>query len=301
MKTQLLIFIVIFLLLSLSSKAQLPFVTVVKEPRFTKNVGGEVSFVTSEDEVSKAVDAIKKTDDVGGEGFLPTGKDVLKFFNNNHLGTTIINDGPTRVNLKSQVLHYKLYIANPKEGDKERIYKYNIPLLLITKLSSNYDSLYISSGIDAIDYEPAPITIRTMPSWSISDFGYNQALFWGVYFDYRGLNLLDNEGTGHEIEMVRSFGIGVTYMSEGEASSDFDLYEPGSWVFSLMLQGASGEEDVMKRMFQTSNNLVGAIQGMFMFKISKENNSLNLKVGYQYLFDKLQAGNRQIYSIALGM
>jgi len=286
--------------------SQAPFTTLVKEPRFVKkatNIDGskkfeEVTTITSQAAVIEDIDQQGLND--GDE--VKTKKNDVDFFKNNTLSFSILDEGENRLSVSSQVLHYKLYVANPNERNKWRLNRYNIPLLLISKLSSSYDSINASSSIDVLDYEAAPITLRIMPSFKKSFKTYNDVIYYGLYADLRGLNLFNSETNDYDIEMVGTAGIGLTYQGDGQAGTynKNGEYAPGKYSISIILQGATGKKEVIGRLFDTEKDVIGSFQSYFLFKVT-EGSKLNLKVGYQYFFERTIAGTRSNFSIAIGV
>lgn len=286
--------------------SQAPFTTLVKEPRFVKkatNIDGSEKFVSVEklSDTTKVETNINKTDLKEGDE-VETKKNDIDFFKNNTLALSILDKGENRLSVSSQVLHYKLYVANPNEKNKWRLNRFNIPLLLISKLSSTYDSINASSSIDVLDYEAAPITLRIMPSFKKSFKTYNDVIYYGFYADLRGLNLFNSETNDYDIEMVGTAGIGLTYQGDGQAGTynKNGEYAPGKYSISVILQAATGKKDVIGRLFDTDNDVVASFQSYFLFKVA-EDSKLNLKVGYQYFFDRTIAGTRSNFSIAIGI
>jgi hypothetical protein len=286
--------------------AQAPFTTLVKEPRFVKkttNIDGKEKFERIDAITNKAnvIDNIDQANIADGEE-VKTKKNDIDFFKNNTLSFSILDKGENRLSVSSQVLHYKLYVANPNEQNKWRINRYNIPLMLISKLSTTYDSINASSSIDVLDYEAAPITLRIMPSFKKSFITYNDVIYYGVYADLRGLNLFNADTNDYDIEVVGTGGIGLTYQGDGQAGTynKNGEYSPGRYSVSVILQGATGKKEVIGRLFDTDKDFVGSFQSYFLFKVA-ENSKLNLKVGYQYFFDRTIAGTRSNFSIAIGI
>ena len=283
MKTKLLFFL---LFIASAGYSQTPFTTIVNELLRGKeeNNNKTISFVED------------------GSDEESTEKKSLSFFNNNSLSVNLINTG-NRVSLSSEVLHYKLFIANPEgEKAKERKYRFNIPMLVVSKLSTKYDSINSATSWDVLDYEAAPITLRIMPSFRHKFEGYSDVVYYGFYGDVRGLNLYNDEAKKYDIEFVGSGGIGFTYQGDGEAGkfNENGEYKPGKYSLSFMLQGATGKKEVLKRLFDTDKEFVTSLQAYFLFKVSDDSN-LNIKIGYQYLFQETLAGAKSNFSIALGI
>lgn len=282
MKTRLFLGAILFI--GISMEAQTPFTTLARELIIGEKEDSTKSFVESED------------------GNDETEKVPLSFFNNNSLSMNLINTG-NRVSLSSEVLHYKLYIINPdSEKIKQRKYRFNIPLLVISKLSTQYDSINSATSWDVLDYEAAPITLRLMPSFKHKFSGYNDVIYFGLYTDLRGLNMYNSETNKYDIEFVGSGGIGFTFEGDGEAGkyNENGEYKSGKYSLSFILQGATGKKEILQSMFRTNNEYVTSMQAYFLFKVAKDS-KFNLKIGYQYLFQETLAGSKSNFSVALGI
>lgn len=282
-------------------KAQAPFTTLVKEPRFlekTQGIDGKDKFIQANDTEVKGF--------VDNPNLIPkinkSEKKDIDFFKNNSLSLSILDKGENRMSVSSQVLHYKLYVANPNEKNKYRINRFNIPLMLISKLSTSYDSINSSSSIDVLDYEAAPITLRIMPSFKKSFLTYNDVIYYGFYVDLRGLNLYSSETNDYDIKVVGVGGIGLTYQGDGQAGTynENGEYSPGRYSISVILQAATAKKEVIGKLFDTDKDVIGSLQSYFLFKVA-EKSHLNIKVGYQYFFERTIAGTRSNFSIALGI
>lgn len=301
---QLLILGILFL--SIASYGQAPFTTLVKEPRFLEkkmNLDNTEKLVAITD--STVVKALLNKDNpalLTGKNIEESEKNNIDFFKNNGLTLNLIDKGENRLSVNSQVLHYKLYVANPNEKNKYRINRYNIPLMVITKLSSKYDSINASSSLDVLDYEAAPITIRLMPSFKKSFITYNDVFYYGFYVDVRGLNLHNPSENTYDMEFIGSGGFGLTYQGDGQAGTynTNGEYAPGRYSISVIFQGAIGNKDVLSRLFETDKEYVTAIQSYFLFKVS-DNSPLNIKIGYQYFFQNTIAGTKSNFSLTLGI
>jgi hypothetical protein len=267
--------------------AQTPFTTLSMEPIKVKTKNADVNSYTFND-----------TTDTDEE----TTKKPLDFFSNISLTTTLLNTG-NRMSISADVLHYKLYMANPTEEKiKDRKYRFNLPLLLISKLATKYDSISSSSSWDALDYEAAPFTLRIMPSFKLQSASYNDVIYYGFYADVRGLNIQNASASTYSTEFIGSGGIGFTYEGDGEAGTynKNGEYKSGRYSLSFLLQGATGKKEVLQKLFKTENDYVTSIQTYFLFKVAEES-SFNLKIGYQYLFTETLAGTKSNFSIALGI
>lgn len=238
------------------------------------------------------------------------------FFNTNSLSLSLLNKGENRLSISSQVIHYKLYIANPTEdsfqrrqsqtqeeySDRIRKYKINIPLLLISKISSTNDSINSSGSIDLLDYEAAPITLRIMPSFNIPLGDVTDKLLFGFYTDMRALNIRNNATDEYNFEIMGSGGIGFTYQGDGEVGTynENGDYSKGKYSISTILQGATGKKEIIQQLFKTDKDYVASFQSYFVFN-SLIGNSMNLKIGYQYYFKETIGGSKSTFSIALGI
>lgn len=292
----------IFILSALKSFSQTPFTTLVKEPRFLIKTTHENGLLAVED-TAQLRSLVDSPDSTSGTDMVKSSiKNDFEFFNNNAFSLNILNKGENRASISSQVILYKLYVANPTDDNTYRLNRYNIPVMLISKLSTNYDSTYGSSAIDVLDYEAAPVTLRIMPSFKKSFQTYNDVLYFGIYTDLRGINISNPESGTNDIEFVGSGGIGLTYQGDGKAGTynPNGEYEPGRYSISLIFQAATGRNEVISRLFETNNNYVTSLQGYFVFKIS-DKSRLNLKAGYQHFFQETVGGIKSNFSIALGI
>ena len=280
--------------------AQIPFTTVVKEYRFLKpdttSKPDRYEGITDTTIISQQLTA--NGDD---EHIKPSEKENIKFFKNNGLALNLMNEGENRLSVNSEVLHYKIYIVSPNANNPAK-YRYNIPLMLITKLSTSYDSVNASSALDILDYEAAPLTLRIMPSFSYPFKYYNNVLFYGFYIDVRGINLYDKTEDAYDMNFIGSGGIGLTYQGEGEAGylNGSSEYKSGKYSLSLILQGAFGNKKTISRLFSTSNGYVTSIQSYFRFNVA-ENSPLNLKIGYLHFFKKTRSGAKSSFSVTVGI
>lgn len=306
MKNKIFLISALLCLTSMKIFAQAPFTTLVKEPRFLEkkvNIDNREKFVAVTDTTvikSKVDNNVSVLSN--GDTIQESKKNDIDFFKNNGLTLNLIDKGDNRMSVNSQVLHYKLYVANPNEKNKYRINRYNIPLMVITKLSTSYDSINATSSLDVLDYEAAPITLRIMPSFKKSFITYNDVFYYGFYADVRGLNLHNSESNDYDMDFIGSGGIGLTYQGDGQAGTynTGGEYESGRYSISVILQGAIGKKETISRLFDTDKDYVTAIQSYFLFKVS-ENSPLNIKIGYQYFFQETIAGTKSNFSVTLGI
>lgn len=298
------LFIAFILLVSLKSYGQAPFTTLVKEPRFLEtktNLDNKSKFTAITDSIVVR-NLVDSPNSLVESSIIKSTKNDIDFFKNNGLTLNLIKEGESRLSGNSQVLHYKLYIANPNEKNKYRMNRYNIPLLVITKLSTSYDSISASSSLDVLDYEAAPITLRIMPSFKKSFLTYNDVFYYGFYADIRALNLHSPQTNNYGMNLIGATGLGLTYQGDGLAGT-YNLngeYAPGKYSISFILQAASGQKEIISSLFKTDKTYVTALQSYFIFKVSETSN-LNLKIGYQIFFQETIAGTKSNFSVTLGI
>ncbi len=297
--------IVILIIIGNIIRAQAPFTSLVKEPRIYKKAQNALYFspVETESEIISFF-GDQKLLIASTQYKANNDSSAISFFKNSGLTYSLIDEGESRVSVSAEVLHYKIFIANPSENNKH-IYTYNIPLFVIAKLSTNYDSLSPSGAIDALDYEAAPITIRIMPSWKWEVTNSTDVIYAGLYADIRALNLPDTEETGYQMKYVRSGGCGFTYQGKGAAgyySPSSDDYVNGKWSFSFIYEIAEGKHNVISSLFNTDKNVVSSIQGYFIFNVADNSKSpFNIKIGYQQFFKETIAGTKSNFSVSLGI
>lgn len=302
---QFIFLLVIFAFCNTSLYSQTPFTTLVKEPRFLKKslASGKMLGLNKNDK--SKVDNYFATNDstLNGDSVIERSiKNDFDFFRNNSLSLNLLSTGENRASINSQVLYYKLYVANPNDSNTYRLNRYNIPLMLISKLSTNYDSLSASSAIDVLDYEAAPITVRIMPSFRKAFHTYNDVIYWGFYTDLRGINLSNPQAGSNDIEFVGTAGFGFTYQGDGSAGTynTNGEYESGRYSISLIFQTATARKEVISRLFATDENYVTSLQGYLVFKVS-EKSKLNFKCGFQHFFQKTLGGLKNNFSLSIAM
>jgi hypothetical protein len=292
--------ILVIVLLSIKSIAQTPFTTLVKEPRLLEkktNSNGKVFFGAVYDTLK--IKNYFNDSSFDKTKFTESKKEELLFFKNNNLSLNLANEGENRLSLNSEIIHYKLYVANPNENNTYRYNKYNIPLLLISKISSSNDSITKSSAYDVLDYNGSPITLRIMPSIKTNFTTINDVIYFGVYSDLRGIQTNSEK---LNLDYIWSNGIGLTYQgdSEGAKVNENGDYVQGKYSLSLMYQFATGNSELISSLFDTENNMAKSIQGIFIIKLGNDN-PLNLRVGYQHFITPLLNGSKSNFSIALGI
>lgn len=325
MRLQLLLFFCLFAYGTAQSQA--PFTTLSVEPRYVKadtTSGGKIVFQEfdmkgyknelneiKDSFANNSIDTVtnqKKLENIQkeGKGVQSTdsadSKDV-NFFKNNSLALSILKEGDNRMSVNSQVVSYKINIFTRKDSDSSSNKKYNIPLMIISKLSTSYDSISGASALDVLDYEAAPVTMRIMPSFKVSSNKiYQEVWTVGFYADARGINIQNPETNDYDLKMVGSGGIGFTVRGSGEGGiyDEKGELEKGKWLVSAMLQGAFGEKETIQGLFDTEKDYVTSFQSYFVFRIT-ENSKFNLKVGYQHFFQETVGGTKNNFSVAIGL
>lgn len=283
--------------------SQTPFTTSVLEPRVMQQVTKpdvETKRFKAITEKQEILDVLSGNDEDSTK--IESQTQDVNFFSNSGMSLSLLNEGESRVSVNTQVLHYKLYVASPKDDNTYSKYRINIPLMLLSKLSTNYDSIRASSALDALDYQGSPITLRVMPSVKLSFKNYNDVLFLGAYADARVLNTYSAEQDKYRWDILGSFGAGFTYQGDASAAPyDKDLnYYDGKFSFSAMFQLATGKQEVISSMFNTTDSFIMSLQAYLIVKLF-DKESLNLRLGYQQFFKSTVAGTKTNISIALGI
>ncbi len=286
----------ILIFVTVNSFSQTPFTTLVKEPIYLqKDEGNKYSESTKQAFDAKTVfnnKTVAKAD-----------TDTIDFFQNNSLGVNLLSHGDARFGVSSKVIHYKFYFANPTVTNTSRTFHWNIPLLLISRFSSNYDSINSAAALDLVDYQATPVTLRIMPSWKLSkNKNFTDKLFAGFYADLRGLNLRNSLNTGYDLKLCGAGGLGFTYQGDGSVGTynEKGEREPGIYSVSAMFQTAIGDKDVIQRLFQTNDNYIMSFQSYIVF-YTKVKSRFNFKLGYQYFFRPTITGNWSTFSFAVGI
>lgn len=283
------------------SYSQTPFTTLVKEPRLLekKNSPTGKVFYKAIYDTTTIKNYLQSSLDSRSESYTESEKKELLFFKNNNLSLNLANEGENRVSLNSEIIHYKLYVANPNENNTYRYNKFNVPLLLISKISTSNDSISKSSAYDLLDYNGSPLTIRIMPSIKTNFSTVNDVIYFGLYSDLRGIQTSSEK---LNLSYIWSNGIGLTYQgdSEGAKVNENGDYVQGRYSLSLMYQVATANKELISSLFDTEKDSVSAIQGIFIIKLGNDN-PINLRVGYQYFFTSILSGSKSNFSVALGI
>lgn len=299
MKTTLSFFL-LFMLLSLYSEAQTPFTTLVKEPRLLQiktNSNGKEIYNAVYDTLT--IYKYFNTPSFNKSGYTETKKEELLFFKNNNLAISFANEGGNRASLNAEIIHYKLYVANPNESNTYRYNKFNIPLLVISNISTQSDTITKSSAYDVLDYYGSPLALRIMPSIKSNFTSINDVIYLGFYTDLRGIQTNSEK---LNLSYVWSNGLGLTFHgdSEGARVNESGDYIQGKYSLSIMYQFATGNDELINSLFETDNSVAQAFQGIFIIRLG-EDNPLNFRVGYQYYITQILNGNKSNFSIALGI
>ena len=297
------LFLSFCLFLSMQLLAQAPFTTLAKVPNYVVKENNKYVLFDIE-EAEKSRDTTETIEGIISNKNVEETEDKKEvgFFKNNSLTVSVLNTGENRLSVNSQVVNYNFHIFTPVEKRKKN-YRYQLSLMIISKLSTSYDSINASSSVDVLDYEAAPVTLRVMPSFKLSsNKNYEEVMLFGFYADARGININNPTLNKNEIEVVGSGRIGFTFQGNGEAGfySEEGEYEKGRWLISAMLQGAVGKQEVIQSLFNTKKDYVTSFQSYVAFKIS-DDSKFNLKVGYQHFFQESIAGNKNNFSIAIGL
>ncbi len=314
MKSKLFVFTFLCFLTTSYLIAQAPFTTLVKRPSLVEKKGDTYVMYDIEKRIKAERQdfSVSNKDDtfntertyenIVQENKKEETKNSIGFFKNNSLALTILDKADNRASISSQVLFYNIGIMTPVKSQPKN-WSYQIPMMVISKLSTSYDSISGSSALDVLDYEAAPVTLRIMPSWNLSgNKKYKEQFLLGFYADARGINVQNTDTNDYDLEVVGSGGFGFTLTGHGEAGfyNEEGNYAEGEWLVSAMLQGAIGEKEVIQRLFNTEKDYVTSFQTYFVFKVS-EDSKFNLKIGYQYFFQETIAGTKNNFSIALGI
>jgi len=283
------ILLLLFTCVSATMFSQAPFTTLSVEPNQLKAI--DVYYKSFKAVTIDSTDAIPAKESKS-----------VDFFKNNSLALSIINGSENRLSVNSQVIFYKVKIFTQIDSTLAN-HKYNIPLMLIAKLSTTYDSISAASAIDVLDYEAAPVTLRIMPSFKLSpNTVYKDRFLFGFYADARGINIYNEETKDYTMHLIGGGGLGFTFQGDGEAGifNEEGEYEDGKWSLSAILQGATGKKEVIQSLFDTDKDFVTSFQSYFSFTVS-EKSKFNLKIGYQHFFQKTMGGTSNNFSVAIAL
>lgn len=269
-----------FLLIVQFVQAQVPFTSLFKEKEYKKKYIPKDNSGLYSINYLKENEVVMKSSIAGSESNykpLTELKDPALFFNHNYITGDLVGDNLT-AKVSSNILYYRLTIYEPEKKD----YRYTLPLFIVSKISSEYDSANTNTVGDVLDYDGSPITIRFMPSWE-KTIGKSNKLYYGLIFDYRGINIVDDE-LNNQYEHGFYTSAGFTYSGKGSVTQlGTAESKPGVWNFSLMLQAYMSRSEVIKELYDTTEDYALGIQGLFNFIVS-EKNPMNLRFGFNYYF-----------------
>lgn len=294
--------VVLFSIVTISN-GQAPFTTTLLEGRVLRIVEGETGRYETEKDTHKIAEFLAKPEleRLNDTVYIKSGDKEVDFFNNSGIALNLFNQGESRASVHTTVLHYRLNIFDPIDKSTAK-YKAKLPVMIITKLSSSYDSISSTSAMDILDYEGSPITLRVMPSFALPLERMKNALFVGAYADARLVNMYNGANNSYASDVIGSFGAGLTYQGLSRAGKldENAEYHPNKFSLSVMFQLATGDKAYMQKLFNIDNATVMGIQSYLSVKLF-DNESLHMKIGYQYFFQETISGTKSNFSIALGI
>ncbi len=291
-----------FLLSTINLSAQLPFSSIVKEYRWkyeitspdpSTNFGLDFldAINTQVSDSTILIDSYAKNSDLfnsasvgldlGGETTLPRVK----------VGFILYKLGVYTKELNQQVT----------PGKKQQV-RYNLPLFVFTRISTQYDSTNVTSSIDSNDYEGSPVTVRLMPS-TYWDIGKENQIFAGTIIDYRGLNIQEEDGSNYKQGLYLAGGI--RYVGQGKAYTDLNNQGVGGkWSLSLIYSQFLASNEVLKELYDVDSTVknVGGFQALLTFKVNdSENTRVNFQASYQKSFENFQGTSSGIFKFSIGI
>lgn len=218
--------------------------------------------------------------------------------------------------VKIGFVYYKLGIYTSKEKTKEKTDSdgnkgikvipsktFFLPLFFFSRITTDYDTLTSAPSIDGIDFDGAPITLRLMPSFNVK-IGQENSLYTGLIMDYRGLNVVDENGSRFEHGMY--LATGFRYTGQGMAyTSMADDEIKGKWSLSVIGSTFISKCETIDYLFDVDENQanVTSVQVFLSFKVlDKKNAHVNLNASFQRSFNDFAGNNTgDIFKISIGM
>ncbi len=183
--------------------------------------------------------------------------------------------------ISSNLIRYRLGIFTSADGSH-----YYLPLFLISKLASNYDSSNHTSSVDATNYEGSPLTVRLMPSWKFQ-VGRDNALFVGAIADFRAVIFRDSTSEITNIGTGFYGAVGVRYGGLGDVRTGDGTTVQGDWSLSLLAYTAVASGNLQRMITaDTARNLYG-LEGLLQFRVNQGGPSQ-----FNFFLSALLRGNR---------
>jgi hypothetical protein len=184
-----------------------------------------------------------------------------------------------------------------REGDTIRFY---LPLLLISKFNTNYDTANLATITDMTSFIGSPLTMRFMPSYTCR-VGLENTFTIGHSSDFRTILYQDSLSQ----KLKTGFGyygtIGLKYAGRGEVRDETGTSYEGNWSISALLYTFITSQEVQKQLFENQNKAASGIETIFKFKVAETKvTRFNIYASAQYQFNENGTENPFIFKIGIG-
>lgn len=236
----------------------------------------------------------------------------IRSFSQQNLGLSA-NGGALIPSINVNIIQYRLglfsYLAKHdktyrnssdirfREGDTIRFY---LPLLLISKFNTNYDTANLASITDMTSFVGSPLTLRFMPSYTFR-VGLENAFTIGHSSDLRTILYQDSLSQNLKAGFGYYGTIGLKYAGRGEVRDETGTNYEGNWSISALLYTFITNQTVQNQLFDTNDKSASGIETIFKFKVAETKvTRFNIYASAQYQFNKTEADNPFIFKIGIG-
>jgi hypothetical protein len=236
----------------------------------------------------------------------------IKPFSQQNLGLSATG-GTLIPNINVSIIQYRLglfsYLAKNdtryrnsndfkfREGDTIRFY---LPLLLISKFNTNYDTANLATITDMTSFIGSPLTLRLMPSYTIR-VGLENTFTIGHTSDLRTILYQDSISQSLKAGFGYYGTIGLKYAGRGEVRDETGTSYEGNWSISALLYTFITNQEVQDQLFDKQMNSASGIETIFKFKVAETKvTRFNIYASAQYQFNKPGNDNPFIFKIGIG-
>lgn len=183
-------------------------------------------------------------------------------------------------------------------GDTIRVY---LPLLLISKFNTSYDTSNLASVCDMTSFVGSPLTFRFMPSYSFR-IGLENTLTIGHTSDLRTIVYNDSASAGLKTDFGYYGTFGIKYAGKGEVRDDnTGTTYAGNWSFSTLLYAFFTNKNIQNQLFEDQDKMISGVEAIFKFTVAETKiTKFNLFASFQYQFNKPENLDPMIFKFGIG-
>ena len=200
----------------------------------------------------------------------------------------------------------RVYTKKAEKSNSKRGYntgdtiRYYLPLVLISNLSINYDSLNLTSLLDATGFVGSPFTFRLMPSYNFK-IGLENTLTIGHISDLRTILIKDSINNDLKAEFGYYGVLGLKYSGKGEVRDESGLKHEGTWSVSCLTYLFSGSDYSKEYLFTENQDVLLGLEFIFKFKlIDTKITRFNLTASAKYQFEHPDDISPFVFKIGIG-